>query len=64
MNNCFDDNGDLISEMIRSSFSDQGFAQVDVEKVTLKAGDTLSVPQPVKLKAEITEGCTIFSSTL
>ncbi|MGA8298845.1 MAG: POTRA domain-containing protein [Terriglobales bacterium] len=53
---CFDEQSEVVGEAIRDAFSDQGFAQVDVENVTLKASDTLSIPKPVTVRAEITEG--------
>jgi hypothetical protein len=53
---CFDEQGDLIEEVIHAAFSDLGFAQASVENVTLKAGDALAVPKPVTVKADITEG--------
>jgi len=53
---CFDEQGDLIEEVIHAAFSDLGFAQASVENVTLKSGDALVVPKPVTVKADITEG--------
>ncbi|HTR24241.1 MAG TPA: POTRA domain-containing protein [Terriglobales bacterium] len=53
---CFDDQSDLIGDAIQAAFSDRGFAQAQVENVTLKVGDRLTVPKPVTVKAEITEG--------
>ncbi|MFZ0479063.1 MAG: POTRA domain-containing protein [Terriglobales bacterium] len=53
---CFDEQSDIIAQVIQSAFSEQGFAQADVENVTLESSDSLAVPKPVTLKAEITEG--------
>jgi len=53
---CLDEQSELIEEMIRAAFQDHGFAQVEVENTTLKAADTLAIPKPVTVKADITEG--------
>ena len=53
---CFDEDTDIIADAVRSAFSDHGFAQAEIENVTLNSTDTLSVPKPVTLRAEITEG--------
>jgi hypothetical protein len=53
---CFDEQSDVMEEVIQAAFSDLGFAQASVENVTLKASDTLAVPKPVTVKADITEG--------
>jgi hypothetical protein len=53
---CFDEHSDDIAGAIRSTFQDQGYAQADVENVSLKAGDALAVPKPVTVEADITEG--------
>lgn len=53
---CFDEQSDIIASAIRNAFADQGFAQADVENVTLKASDTLALPKPVTLEADISEG--------
>ena len=53
---CFDEHSDSIEEVLHAAFSDLGFAQASVENVTLKASDTLAVPKPVTVKADITDG--------
>jgi outer membrane translocation and assembly module TamA len=53
---CFDEKIDFIGQMLQNAFSDHGFAQADVENVTLEASDSLALPKPVTLKAEVTEG--------
>lgn len=53
---CFDEQEDVVEQVVRGAFAEQGFAQAEVENVTLKASDALAVPKPVALKAEVTEG--------
>ena len=53
---CVDENDELIGEVIDAAFEDQGFARATVENITLKPSDALAVPNPVALKADVTEG--------
>jgi hypothetical protein len=53
---CIDENDDTIREVIAAAFEDQGFARASVENITLKPSDALTVPKPVALKADVTEG--------
>ncbi len=53
---CFDEQDDVIEQFIRNAFADRGFAQAEVGNVTLKASDVLTMPKPVTVKADVTEG--------
>lgn len=53
---CFDEQADVIEQYVHGAFADRGFAEAEVENVTLTASDALAVPKPVILKADVTEG--------
>jgi outer membrane protein assembly factor BamA len=53
---CFNDDSEELAERIRASFENRGFLMVSVTNVRIKAEDPLSVPKPVTVEAEVTEG--------
>jgi outer membrane protein assembly factor BamA len=53
---CFDEDSEQLAERIRAAFQDRGYFTVEVKNVRIKPTDTLGVPKPVTLEAEVAEG--------
>lgn len=53
---CFNDDSEELGERIRAAFQNRGYLMVSVKNVRIKADDPLSVPKPVAVEAEVTEG--------
>jgi outer membrane protein assembly factor BamA len=53
---CFDEDSEQLGERIRAVFQDLGYFMVEVKNVRIKPTDTLGVPKPVTLEADVAEG--------
>src|SRR4029077_2701149 len=53
---CFDEDSDEMEERVRASFQDRGYFKVEVKNLRFKPRDQLSVPKPVALEGEVSEG--------
>jgi len=53
---CFNDDSEELGERIQASFQSRGYFMASVKNVRIKADDPLSVPKPVAVEAEVTEG--------
>jgi outer membrane protein insertion porin family len=53
---CVNDDLEELGERIRVLFQNRGYLKVSVKNVRIKADDPLSVPKPVAIEAEVTEG--------
>ena len=53
---CFDEDSEEMEERVRASFQDRGYFKVEVKNVRFKPRDPLSVPKPVTLEGEVSEG--------
>ena len=53
---CFDDNSEELGERLKALFQDRGYFAVDVKNLKIKSGDPLSMPKPITLEAEVSEG--------
>jgi outer membrane protein assembly factor BamA len=58
---CFNDDREELGEWIGAEFQNRGYFMASVNNVRIKADDPLSVPKPVAVEAEVTEGprCTL-----
>jgi outer membrane protein assembly factor BamA len=53
---CFDEDSEEMEERVRASFQDRGYFKVEVKNLRFKPRDPLSVPKPVTLEGEVSEG--------
>jgi len=53
---CFDEHSEEMEERVRASFQDRGYFKVEVKNLRFKPRDQLSVPKPVALEGEVSEG--------
>jgi outer membrane protein assembly factor BamA len=53
---CFNDSSEELEERIRAAFQNRGYFMSSVKNVRIKADDPLSVPKPVAVEVEVTEG--------
>ena len=53
---CFNDDSEEVEEWIRAAFQNRGYFMAAVKNVRIKADDPLSVPKPVAIEADVTEG--------
>jgi hypothetical protein len=53
---CFDDHDDTVTAYIRQEFRQRGYMTAKVEHVQIDTGDSLAVPKPATIKADVTEG--------
>src|SRR5579862_7077216 len=53
---CFNEDSEEMEERIRASFQDRGFFKAEVKNLRIKPSDSLSVPKPVTLEGEVSEG--------
>ena len=53
---CFDEDSEEMEERVRASFQDRGYFKVEVKNLRFKPREPLSVPKPVTLEGEVSEG--------
>jgi outer membrane protein insertion porin family len=53
---CFDEDSEEMEERVRASFQEHGYFKVEVKSLRFKPRDQLSVPKPVTLEGEVSEG--------
>jgi outer membrane protein assembly factor BamA len=53
---CFDEDSEEMEERVRASFQDRGYFKVEVKNLRFKPRDQLSVPKPVTLEGDVSEG--------
>ncbi len=53
---CFDEDSEEMEARVRASFQDRGYFKVEVKNLRFKPRDPLSVPKPVTLEGEVSEG--------
>jgi len=53
---CFNEDSEEMEERVRASFQDRGYFKVEVKNLRFKPRDQLSVPKPVTLEGEVSEG--------
>jgi len=53
---CFNDNSGEIEERIRNSFQERGYFTASAKNVRISGHDPMSVPKPVAIEAEVSEG--------
>lgn len=53
---CFNEDSEEMEARIRALFQDRGYFKVEVKNLSFKPSDQLSVPKPVTLEAEVSEG--------
>ncbi len=55
----FDDDSDELDERVRDQFQNHGYFAVEVERLEIKVIDPLATPKPVRLEAQVSEGCSV-----
>jgi outer membrane protein assembly factor BamA len=53
---CFNEDSEEMEERIRASFQDRGYFKAEVKNLRVKPSDSLSIPKPVTLEGEVSEG--------
>jgi outer membrane protein assembly factor BamA len=53
---CFDEDSEEMEERVRASVQDRGYFKAEVKSLRFKPHDPLSVPKPVMLEGEVSEG--------
>ena len=53
---CFDENSDELEERVRSSFKNRGYFNAQVKILRIQPSDSIAVPKPVVLEADVLEG--------
>ena len=53
---CFNEDSGEMEERVRASFQDRGYFKAEMKNLHIKPSDSLSVPKPVTLEGEVSEG--------
>ena len=53
---CFDENSDELEERVRSLFKNRGYFNAQVKTLRIRSSDSIAVPKPVVLEADVLEG--------
>jgi outer membrane protein assembly factor BamA len=53
---CFNESSEELEDEMRASFQNRGYLLVTIKNVDIKSTDPLTVPKPVTVEAEVTEG--------